>query len=191
MRYFFLLTRSCPLFYGVRCYVFTYYLIAFFAISGLVQHEYVPKGQTVDQHVHKEVLIHLQEAIRRKRPELWSSGDYYLHHDNAKAHTAWKVRNYLAKNKVSVLPQPPYSADLAPCNFYLFPKLKIVMKGQCYDDVDAIQQKMMVSSDTSQEEASNSACKHVERSGTTVLTAQDITSKVTSFIECICSVYFA
>ena len=70
--------------------------------------------------------------------ELWSSGDYYLHHDNTPAHTALKVRNYLAKNKVSVLPPPPYSPDLAPCDFYLFPKLKIVMKGQYYNDVDAI-----------------------------------------------------
>ena len=116
-------------------------LIVFFDISGVVHHEYIPKGQTVNQHVYKEVLIHLRDAIRRKRPELWSSGDYYLHHDNAPAHTALKVRNYLAKNKVSVLPQPPYSPDLAPCDFYLFPKLKIVMKGQCYDDVDAIKQK--------------------------------------------------
>ena len=42
---------------------------------------------------------------------------------------------------VSVLPQPPYSPDMAPYDFYLFPKLKILMKGQCYNDVDAIKQK--------------------------------------------------
>ena len=68
-------------------------LIVFFDINGVVQHEYIPKGQTVNQHVYKEVIIHLQDAIRRKRPELWSSGDYYLHHDNAPAHMALKVHN--------------------------------------------------------------------------------------------------
>ena len=57
------------------------------------------------------------------------------------ARTALKVHNYLVKNKVSVLPQPPYSPGLAPCDFYLFPKLKIVMEGQCSDDVDVIKQK--------------------------------------------------
>ena len=64
--------------------------------------------------------------------------DNYLHDDIAPAHSALKVRNYLAKNKVPVLPQPPYSPELAPCDFYLFPKLKIVMKCQCQcqDDVD-------------------------------------------------------
>ena len=45
-------------------------LIVFFDISGVVHHEYIPKGQTVNQHVYKEVLIHLQDAIRRKRLEL-------------------------------------------------------------------------------------------------------------------------
>ena len=103
--------------------------------------EYIPKGQTVNHFVYKEVLIHLRDAIRHKRPELWSSEDYYLHHDNDLAHTALMVRNYLAKNKVSVLPQPRYSPDLSPCDLLLFPKLKVVMKGQCYDDVAAIKQK--------------------------------------------------
>ena len=87
-------------------------LIVFFDISGVVHHEYIPKGQTVDQQVYKEVLIHFWDATRRKRPELWSSGDYYLHHDNAPAHTVLKVHNQLTKNKVSVLPHPQYSPDL-------------------------------------------------------------------------------
>ena len=113
-------------------------LIVFFDISGVVHHEYIPKGQTVNQHVYKEVLIHLQDAIRCKRPELWSSVDYYLHHDNAPAHLALKVHNYLAKNRVFTLLQPPYSPDLAPSDFCPIPKLKMVMKGQCYDDVDAV-----------------------------------------------------
>ena len=117
-------------------------------------------GQTVNQHVYKEVLIHLRDAIRRKRPEFWSSCDYYLCHNNAPAHMALKFCNYLANKKVSVIFQPPYSPDLAPCDFYLFLKLKIVMKGQCYDDVDAIKQKPPISSDASDEKASKSECRH-------------------------------
>jgi transposase len=34
--------------------------------------------------------------------------------------------------------QPPYSPDLAPCNFLLFPKLKNALKGQRFADVSDI-----------------------------------------------------
>jgi hypothetical protein len=32
--------------------------------------------------------------------------------------------------KFTVVPHPPYSPDLAPSNFWLFPKLKETLKGQ-------------------------------------------------------------
>ena len=35
-----------------------------------------------------------------------------------------RFRVFLAKKNIPVLPHPPYSPDLAPCDFYLFPKLK-------------------------------------------------------------------
>ena len=34
--------------------------------------------------------------------------------------------------------QPPYFSDLAPCDFFLFPKLKKVIKGTRLQDSDAI-----------------------------------------------------
>jgi len=36
---------------------------------------------------------------------------------------------FLAKNITAVLEQRPYSLDLAPCDFFIFPNLKGVMKG--------------------------------------------------------------
>jgi transposase len=47
-----------------------------------------------------------------------------LHHDNASAHDALRVREFLVKNSITKRDHPPYSPDLAPCNFWLFPKLK-------------------------------------------------------------------
>ncbi|KDR06784.1 hypothetical protein L798_04043, partial [Zootermopsis nevadensis] len=44
---------------------------------------------------------------------------------NAPAHTALKVRQFLASNTMAVIPHPPYSSDLAPCDFFLFRKMKI------------------------------------------------------------------
>ena len=52
-----------------------------------------------------------------------------LHHNNAPAHTALSIREFLAKKNIPVLPHPPYSPDPAPCDFYLFCKLKLKLKG--------------------------------------------------------------
>ncbi|PNF15130.1 hypothetical protein B7P43_G15579 [Cryptotermes secundus] len=52
------------------------------------------------------------------------SGDWFFHHDNASAHTALSVRQFLTKNGMIPVPHPPYSPDLAPCNFFLFPRMK-------------------------------------------------------------------
>ena len=46
-----------------------------------------------------------------------------LLHDNAPAHTSAIVTAFLKKEKVTVLPHSPYSPDLAPCDFFLFPKM--------------------------------------------------------------------
>jgi hypothetical protein len=39
------------------------------------------------------------------------------------------VKRYLAKNNIPVMEHPPYSPDLAPCDFFLFPKIKSALKG--------------------------------------------------------------
>ncbi|PNF38762.1 hypothetical protein B7P43_G14057, partial [Cryptotermes secundus] len=41
--------------------------------------------------------------------------------------------------KMSVVPHPPYSPDLAPCDFFLFPEMKIKLKGRRFDTVEEIQ----------------------------------------------------
>ena len=72
----------------------------------------------------------LREAIRQKRTELWKNQSWILKHDNAPAHTSMLVREFLVKYKTAIMTQPPYSPDLAPADFFLFPKLKTPMKGR-------------------------------------------------------------
>uniref|UniRef100_A0A672HAL3 Mos1 transposase HTH domain-containing protein n=1 Tax=Salarias fasciatus TaxID=181472 RepID=A0A672HAL3_SALFA len=69
-----------------------------------------------------QVLRRLREAVRQKRPELWRDGEWWLHHDNAPAHRALCVMQFLVKNGMTLLPHPPYSPDLALCDFFSFPK---------------------------------------------------------------------
>jgi len=41
---------------------------------------------------------------------------------------------------VTVVPQPPYSPDLAPADFFLFPKLKSSLKGRRFQTVEEIEE---------------------------------------------------
>jgi hypothetical protein len=64
----------------------------FFHANDIVYSEFVPDGQTVNQAYYVHVLKRLRDAVRRKRPELWQSGEWWLHHDNAPAHKAFSVK---------------------------------------------------------------------------------------------------
>jgi transposase len=43
---------------------------------------------------------------------------WILHHNNATAYAARSVQQFLTSKSIMVLPQPPYSPDLAPCNIF-------------------------------------------------------------------------
>ena len=63
-----------------------------------------------------------------------------LHHDNELAHASLLTSRYLAKHQTAVVPHPPCSPDLAPENFFLFPKLKTTLKGRRFQTTEEIQQ---------------------------------------------------
>ena len=95
------------------------------------------EGQTVNKEFYKTVLQCLRDAVRRQRPEKWRSGNWILHHDNAPAHRAVTLNEFLAKHNTPSLPHPPYSPDLAPCDFFLLQQLKKTTKGHRFDYVEA------------------------------------------------------
>jgi len=105
-------------------------LIFFFDQNGIVHKEFVPPGQTVNVAFYVEVLKRLRENVRKKRPNQWRNNTWLLHHDNAPAHAALLTRRFLTDNIMTVVPHPPYSPDLAPSDFFLFPKLKMKLRGE-------------------------------------------------------------
>ena len=44
---------------------------------------------------------------------------------------------------MKVIPHPPYSPDLAPCDFFLFPRMKCQMKGKRFADVSEVKKKTL------------------------------------------------
>ena len=111
----------------------------FFDCEGVVHYEFAPRGQTINKEYYVKVLKRLRNAVRRKRPRFWSSGDWLLHHDNAPAHSSNLVQQFMAKHKIVQLRQPPYSPDMAPCDFCMFSKFKMALKGKQFDDIETIQ----------------------------------------------------
>ena len=110
----------------------------FFDLRDMIQYEFLPPDQTVNQHVYKEILQRLLRSEREKRRDLWESNTWLLHNDNAPAHTALSIRKFLADKNITVLGQPPYSPDFAPCDFFLFPKVKNIIKGTHFSSTDSI-----------------------------------------------------
>ena len=91
----------------------------------------------VNKQLYQEVLACLRDAVRKKRPELWEIQTWMLRHDNVPAHASLLICSYLVKHQTSVVPHPPYSPDLAPTDFFLFPKLKTTLKGHRFQIIDS------------------------------------------------------
>jgi len=71
-------------------------------------------------------------------PKFFANNSWILHHDNAPAHTALSVREFLATKQINALEHPAYSPNLAPNYFFLFPKKKEIFKGRHFDGIDDI-----------------------------------------------------
>ena len=64
---------------------------------------------------------------------------WFLHHDNAPSHTALINRVHFRKNSIHIVSQPSYSLDLAPCDCWLFSKLKRPLRTHRFDTMEEIQ----------------------------------------------------
>ncbi|GFV09621.1 uncharacterized protein TNCV_4716051, partial [Trichonephila clavipes] len=51
----------------------------------------------------------------------------------------FSVNRFFASKNIPVAPQPPYSPDLSPCDFFLFLKLKNHLKGHPFGTLENIQ----------------------------------------------------
>jgi hypothetical protein len=75
------------------------------------------------------------------------SDDLFLLHD-VPSHNVTIIKQFLAQRKVTVQDQPPYSPDLAPFDYFLFPKVKSHLKGRLFDLISGIQKAVTGTLDT-------------------------------------------
>ena len=85
----------------------------------------VNTAELIGQRVRVRVtMLWFRKIFPRQRPALFKSGQWHFHQDNAVVHNSILVTDYLTKMGIETVPQPPYSRDLASCDFWLFPKLR-------------------------------------------------------------------
>ena len=78
---------------------------------------------------YANLLDQLRTAIREKRRSKLSNG-VLLQQDNARVHTCKVAMDAMERNGYELKPNPAYSPDLAPSDFFLFPNLKKDIRGR-------------------------------------------------------------
>ena len=101
--------NRCPEFFRSTCVVFV---------------DCQESGKTVSAKYYR--VNCLKPAIEKVREERPTSGskNVKIFHQNAKTHVAKIVKDYLNNEGIKIIDHPPYSPDLAPCDFWLYSELK-------------------------------------------------------------------
>ena len=112
-------------------------LTIFYDWKGIIYFEFTDHTVSADDYI--ATLGRFREHVRLYRPELWETGNWFLQQDNAPAHTATPTLAYFGENDLDLLNHPPYSPDLAPCDYFIFPCLKSTLRGRRFENIDALQ----------------------------------------------------
>ena len=96
----------------------------FFRTTGVVHIDAAGKGETINnQYYIENCLKPVVKALEIGRPKSGTKNLKILH-DNARPHVHKNVNNFLTDHGIITIQHPPYSPDLAPCDFWLFSLVK-------------------------------------------------------------------
>ena len=104
--------------------------------------DFLEGKRTITGQYYVTLIDKLREEIKSKRRGKLRATPLLLH-DNAPAHTSHVAKAAVAKNGFVELPHPPYSPDLAPSDFFLFPKMKAELKGQRFSNDDEVKEAVI------------------------------------------------
>jgi len=91
--------------------------------DGILLIDYLPKSQTINAEYYTSLFVQLKDISKEKRRGKFTKGVLFLH-DNVPAHRALAIQRKLAYLGFLCLDHPPYSPDLAPSDYHVFPGLK-------------------------------------------------------------------
>lgn len=109
----------------------------FWDTKGIIFIDYLQKGKTITGEYYVALLDRLNEEIKVSRPHL-AHKKVIFHQDNAPAHKSIISMAKIHELRYELLPHPPYSPDLAPCDYFLFPNLKRWLHGKRFYSNDEV-----------------------------------------------------
>ena len=98
--------------------------------------------ERVEQHICIKFFIKLEhssvETVHMSQKATGMGSWWWAASSQQCAHSCFTSRAefFLAKHQITQVTQTPYNPNLAPCNFWLFPKLKSPLKGKRFQAVD-------------------------------------------------------
>ena len=127
-------------------------------------------------------FIGVQEVIPSERQALFKSGQWHFPQDNVPVHNSILVTDYLSKMGSKTVRHPPYSPDLVPCYFWLFPQLR----GCRYETIEELKEALTKIINTLTQEDMRGAFQKLLGGYKNALQPEEITSKGTR----VSSVYY-
>jgi transposase len=111
---------------------------AYFSHCRFVSVEFLPKRQKYNSQYFIETVLPSIEKKPAECPPKLRTTAAHLHADNAKLHTSKMSIEKIEELGFILVPQPPYSPDLAPCDFFLFGYLKQHLEGKYFTREDEV-----------------------------------------------------
>ncbi|KAM9359101.1 uncharacterized protein gal3st2 [Symphorus nematophorus] len=103
----------------------------FWDAKDIVLIDYLQKGQTINGECYANLLRQLRKAIKTKRPGKLTKG-VLIHQDDAPAYKSVVAMAAVHDCGFELVDHPPYSPDLIPSDYFLFPNMKKHLAGKHY-----------------------------------------------------------
>ena len=117
-------------------------LTVFWDVHGVLLVDFLAHKQTITGAYYANLLKKLRDAVKQKRRGKLRRGVLLLH-DNAPVHKSHVAQGAVRECGFRELNHPPYSPDLAPSDYWLFPGLKKHLRGHRFHDDKEVKTAVM------------------------------------------------
>ena len=112
-------------------------MTVFWDENGVLLLDFLPHEETATGIYYSHLITKFLAAIEEKRRGKLTRGVLLLH-DDAPIHKSNVVQRTDSKSQFEELNHPPYSPDLAPCDYFLFSHLKKDLRGRRFESDDEL-----------------------------------------------------
>ncbi|XP_017791911.1 PREDICTED: histone-lysine N-methyltransferase SETMAR-like [Habropoda laboriosa] len=110
--------------------------------KGLLLCEFMPAGTTNNADRYCVTLKNLRRAIQNRKRGMLTKGVRF-HQDNARPYIARVTTDLINKFGWDTVTHPPYSPDIAPSDYHLFPELKKHLGGTHFRTGEELKEEVL------------------------------------------------